>query len=548
MGEGYEVFMLLTLSSGDFLDVAGAVLREGRPLRFRATGTSMAPSIRSGDILTVDPVDARALRPGDVALYRSEQGPRVHRLTGRAGATLRLQGDAPGCLVEEVPAAEVLGRLVFVEREGRQVRLDRGMQGAMRWPVARLPGGRRLARIVSGWGTSLHERGDQDARDLRRLLRLCATDRKFVAPSQVDFDLPDSEAGWEHLIALAGDCDLAPLLYCQAREILQRIDNPLPPAAGRALSDAYYVSAARCAVMTDAVGKVLTALREADVPTLVLKGVALSETVYPSPAARPMTDVDLLVPPDRLRGADRALTCLGYWAVDGRAEEMDPARPTSLSTLDYRAADLIAPSVHLHWHLVNTSIPTEVYRDAIRMDEVWGEALPFEVAGTRALRLAPHHLLVYLCEHALRPAHAFYKPIHLTDLAWVIAREGLDWGLVADVARRFGLARLTYFGLRLVRERMGAPVPDGVLDALRPDRLTRGERGFLREALRGRARPGRSYFIHLALRRTALEKARFLLRTLFPARAVVVHHAPGGSWRWYLRRGASALRHALGFG
>jgi hypothetical protein len=525
--------MLLTLSSGDFLDLAGAALREGRPLRFRATGTSMAPSIRSGDILTVDPVDARALRPGDVALYRSEQGLRVHRLTGRAGARLRFQGDAPGCLVEEVPAVEVLGRLVFVEREGRQVRLDRGMEGAMRWSVARLPGGRRLARIVSGWGVSLHERGDRDA-DLRRLLRLCA-------PPQANRDLPNQEAGWERLIALAETRDLAPLLYCQMREIL-------PPAVARSLSEAYYVSAARCAVLTDAVGRVLRAFREAEVPVLVLKGIALAETVYPSPAARPMTDVDLLVPPDRLRDADRVLACLSYCAVDGRAEEVDPARPTSLSTLDYRAPDPLAPSVHLHWHLVNTSIPTEVYRDAIRMDEVWGEALPFEVAGATALRLAPHHLFVYLCEHALRPSHAFYKPIHLTDLAWVVAREGPDWGRVADVARRFGLARLTYFGLRLVRERMGAPVSDGVLDALRPDCLTRGERHFLREALRGRARPGRSYFIHLALRRTALEKARFLLRTLFPARAVVAHHTPGGSWRWYLGRGASALRHALGFG
>ncbi|OGG56879.1 MAG: hypothetical protein A3F84_10845 [Candidatus Handelsmanbacteria bacterium RIFCSPLOWO2_12_FULL_64_10] len=537
MGEGEvcilcgKIFMLLTLSSDDFLDLAEAVLRRGQPLRFRATGTSMAPSIRSGDLLTVDPVDARALRPGDVALYRSERGPRVHRLTRRAGATFRLQGDAPGCLVEEVPAAEVLGRVVLVERGGGQIRLDRGMQGAMRWSVARAPGGRRLARIVSGWGSSLCERWDRDARDLRRLLRLCA-------PSQEDRDLPDSEAGWERLIALAETRDLAPLLYCQAREVL-------PPAAARTLSGAYYVSAARCAVLTDAVGKVLTALREADVPTVVLKGAALSETVYPSPAARPMTDVDLLVSPDRLRAADGALARLGYCAVDGRAEEVDPARPTSLSTLDYRAPDPLAPSVHLHWHLVNTSIPTEAYRDFIRLDEVWDAALPFAVAGATALRLAPHHLLVYLCEHALRPSHAFYKPLHLTDLAWVIAREGPDWGQVIDVAQRFRLARLAYFGLRIVQEQMGAPVPGEVLVALRPDCLTRGERYFLRQALRGRARPGTSTFIHLALRRTALEKARFLLRILFPPLAVVAHHAPGSSWRWYLGRGASALKHAL---
>lgn len=525
--------MLQTLSSEDFIDLAKALLRRGQPLRFRATGASMEPSIRSGDLLTVDPIDAQALRPGDVVLYQSERGPRVHRMVGQVGATFRLQGDAPGCLVEEVPVAEVLGRVALVERGGRPIRLDRGMQGAMRWPVARAPGGRCFARRVSGWGASLCERWDRDACDLRRLLRLCA-------PPRTDLEalLPPSEAGWERLIALAETRDLAPLLYCQTRE-------HLPPAAARTLSEAYYVSAARCAVLTEALGKVLSALREADIPTMVLKGAALSETVYPSPAARPMTDVDLLVLPDRLRAADSILTGLGYRAVDGRAEEIDPARPASLSTLDYRTPDPLDPPVHLHWHLVNTSIPTDAYRDFIRLDEVWDAALPFTIAGATALRLAPRHLLVYLCEHALRPAHAFYKPLHLTDLSWVIAHEGPDWGRVADVAQRFRLARMTYLGLRVVREQMDAPVPDEVLAALRPGRLTPGERLFLRQVLRGRARPGTSYFVHLALRRTAVEKARFLLRTLFPPRAVVAHHAPGCSWRWYLGRGTSALKHAL---
>lgn len=401
----------------------------------------------------------------------------------------------------------------------------------MRWPVARVPGGRRLTRTLAGWGISLRERLDRDAGDLRLLLRLCA-------PSREELALPPSEAGWARLTALAEDRDLAPLLYHQTQ-------GCLPPDAARALGKAYYVSAARCAVRTEAVGRILFALREAEVSTLVLKGVALSETAYPSPATRPMSDVDLLVRPDHLRAADRVLTRLGYCAVDGCVEDIDPAHPTSLSTLDYRIPDPLAPSVHLHWHPVNTSIPTEAYRDFIDMKEVWETALPFPVAGTEALRLAPHHLLVYLCEHALRPAHAMWKPIHLTDLAWAIARETPDWGRVVDVAQRFRLTRMTYLGLRIAREQMDAPVPDEILAALQPSRLTVGERFFLRQTLRGRARPGMSYFVHLALRPTALEKARFLFRTLFPPRAVVSHHASGHLWRGYLRRGVGVLRRAF---
>ena len=190
----------------------------------------------------------------------------------------------------------------------------------------------------------------------------------------------------------------------------------------------------------------------------------------------------------------------------------------------------------------------DAYRDRIDLDEVWAEALPLRVAGAETLRMASHHLIVYLCEHALRPAHAFYKPLHLTDLAWVIAndRETPDWGRVADAARRFGLGRMVYLGLLIVRDRTDAPVPDEVLQTLRPARLTAGERLFLRRALQGRSRPGTSYFVHLALRRTFFEKTRFLFRTIFPAREVASHHDPGNRWRGSLRRGVQTVRHAIG--
>ena len=116
--------MLQTLASEEFLVLAEATLRRGQRFRFRAAGTSMEPFIRSGDILTVDPVDDRAIRPGDVALYRCAEGPRVHRVTGRTGAAFRVQGDAPGCLAEEVDRGDVLGRVGTVERGGRSLRLD----------------------------------------------------------------------------------------------------------------------------------------------------------------------------------------------------------------------------------------------------------------------------------------------------------------------------------------------------------------------------------------------------------------------------------------
>jgi hypothetical protein len=107
-----------------FGEVALALLREGVAIRFRASGLSMEPSIRDGDVITVAPLEA-AVRRGDVLLYRHGRRFTAHRAIGRVrgdATLLRVRGDAPGWEEERVAVADVLGRIVAVEREGRKVR------------------------------------------------------------------------------------------------------------------------------------------------------------------------------------------------------------------------------------------------------------------------------------------------------------------------------------------------------------------------------------------------------------------------------------------
>jgi hypothetical protein len=115
------------------------ILDRGGTFRFRARGASMAPFIRDGDTLTVAPVEAAALRVGDVALHRADgDGLAAHRIVARRleGDRLRwvTRGDTVSGPGEVVEAEQVLGRVVRVQRRGRTLDLDRG---AWRW-AARL--------------------------------------------------------------------------------------------------------------------------------------------------------------------------------------------------------------------------------------------------------------------------------------------------------------------------------------------------------------------------------------------------------------------------
>src|SRR5262249_54995404 len=129
-----------------------------------------------------------------------------------------------------------------------------------------------------------------------------------------------------------------------------------------------------------------------------LKGLHLAHRLYPSPALRDMGDLDLLVRRSRLREADAVLRALGY-VPDQDPERIDGG---SLNAVEYwRDASL---PIHLHWNVINASLPNFMIR--VDLDEIWRDA----VDGA----LAPHHLVVTLCEHALK--HSFSTLILLTDI------------------------------------------------------------------------------------------------------------------------------------
>jgi len=57
---------------------------------------------------------------------------------------------------------------------------------------------------------------------------------------------------------------------------------------------------------------VTNALNEAQIPSILLKGHALARTVYPDPALRQSSDIDLLVRPRDIPAAEDVLESLGY--------------------------------------------------------------------------------------------------------------------------------------------------------------------------------------------------------------------------------------------
>lgn len=234
--------------------------------------------------------------------------------------------------------------------------------------------------------------------------------------------------------------------------------------------------------------------------TIPLKGLHLIGAVY-EPGERDLGDLDLLVRRDRVLEADARLRALGF-VPQVPAERVLAAGGGYLNSALYESADRMP--VHLHWHVVNASLPLFMVRIAV--DEIWAESREADVAGARARRMAPHHLLVTLAEHALK--HSYDALIHLVDLDRV-CRSGVDLASARLAAERWGVAPALRLGLHLARGMLGTPVdaepPRGAL-----------ERWIARSVRADRRWAGLGAVGYLAMAPGWRAKARFLRASLVP--------------------------------
>jgi len=106
--------------------LSGELLSLGLGVRFRAPGTSMHPTIRHGDVITVEPIAPAKLKKGDIILYRFESGFIAHRIVNieeRDGGRLTfiLRGDASTSCDAPVKPEQVLGKVVCLKRDNRPI-------------------------------------------------------------------------------------------------------------------------------------------------------------------------------------------------------------------------------------------------------------------------------------------------------------------------------------------------------------------------------------------------------------------------------------------
>jgi hypothetical protein len=140
-------------------------------------------------------------------------------------------------------------------------------------------------------------------------LLACAR-RHFDAGAQAGIEtLLHRGIDWPLLLASARQHRLLPLLYHRLRQLDA---GSVPEEVMAHLRTAYYTNLLRNEWLRAQLQEIVAALRQDGVDSLVLKGGALAWTIYPSPAQRPMADLDLMVRPEHGERAAAVLGSLGF--------------------------------------------------------------------------------------------------------------------------------------------------------------------------------------------------------------------------------------------
>lgn len=207
------------------------------------------------------------------------------------------------------------------------------------------------------------------------------------------------------------------------------------------------------------------ALGDAGIPLIALKGLHLAELVYGDISLRPMSDLDILVPRERVAQCIAILRGLDY----GHDADLGPAAEAMLKT---KCNLGLAHATHgtwleVHWRLDELR---EGQRDPV--DDVWRSARPGRLGDADALLMSPEFLLLHVSAH-LACNHAFSFGLRaLCDIAEIVRKHpALDWAAVVEHGTRYYWQRGVAAALRLARDEIGVPVPGRVLADLGGDRL-----------------------------------------------------------------------------
>jgi len=206
------------------------------------------------------------------------------------------------------------------------------------------------------------------------------------------------------------------------------------------------------------------------IPTLVLKGMALSLVHYHDMAVRPASDLDILVPEDR---AQEAIDLLEH---DGWSPFLylpnAPKNPyffRHTHAIPFERPDY--SDLDLHWHVLSEA----TFHGA---DEpFWRDSVPLAAKSVNTRALNPTDQLIHACVHGFRANEL--PPIRwIADAVVILRTAPMDWTRLISLAKDFHVTLPLAVSLAFLRTAFPTPIPREAVEELEAVPVDHAERRY----------------------------------------------------------------------
>lgn len=197
--------------------------------------------------------------------------------------------------------------------------------------------------------------------------------------------------------------------------------------------------------------------QEAGIATLVFKGAALSLQDYQNCGVRPMQDLDILIPLEKVAKAETLLSELG-WECDDRWVGLERL-VRSKHAVNFK--DCRGQGIDLHWHILHYSLQDDADTD------FWKFAVPLKNDRFSTLTLSPTDRLLCACVHGLywdvTPSFRW-----IADAVTILQKNvtTIDWQRLLSIVQKHRLIVPIREAFRYLQEAFLAPIPLSILQTL----------------------------------------------------------------------------------
>jgi len=253
--------------------------------------------------------------------------------------------------------------------------------------------------------------------------------------------LLEQSLDWDWLVNTAQEHRVLPVIYKRLSDFPDRVPTPVLTA----LQTRYKRSSEFNLGLTGKLLKLLTLLREHNIPAITYKGPALAQLVYGDISLRQFTDLDLLIHKSDIHRTKELLLangCQPGWLLT-QSQEKAVLR-------HYYAYPFLSNSrrvlIEVHWELSERFFAFD-----FAIEQIWQRADNIKLLGKTVQTLSLEDTLLFLCAHGSK--HSWKRLGWICDVGMLISeRRELDWELLTERATRLGLLRILWLGTILADE------------------------------------------------------------------------------------------------